>query len=141
VQSALFISVQAGIASEFAAIAASVLYLTQPIGNVAGLAVASAVLQGTLEHELDGRLQKLGYKGKKKSRIVAKAVSDLQYIKKAKPLIVKAVVGSYVVALTWTHGKSIKSHTNTTLTKTVLSLACALTAFVGSFLLRQHKLR
>jgi MFS family permease len=140
-QSALFISIQAGIASEFAAIAASVLYLTQPTGNVAGLAVASAVLQGTLKQGLGRRLQALGITDGKQSRIIEGAVSDVHYVNKATPLIGKAVVGSYVEALTWTHGKSKRPHVRKRLTSTVLSLVCALTAFVGTLFLRQHKLR
>jgi MFS family permease len=107
VQSALFISVQAGIEPEFTAIAASMLYLTQPTGNVAGLAIASAVLQGTLKQGLGHRLDALGYEGGKKRKIIERAVSDLHYIDKAKPSIAKAVVNSYIDALTWTHGKTI----------------------------------
>ncbi|KAH4085759.1 hypothetical protein HBI67_099330 [Parastagonospora nodorum] len=140
-QSALFISIQAGIAPEYSAIAASVLYLTQPTGNVAGLAVASAVLQGTLRQGLGRRLEELGYEDKMRSRIIGKAVSDVHYVDRATPQVVKAVIGSYVDALTWTHGKVTETHNYKTLINTVLSLACALTAFVGSLLLRQHKLR
>jgi MFS family permease len=107
VQSALFISVQAGIQPEFAAIAASMLYLTSPTGSVAGLAVASAVLQGTLKQGLGQRLDKLGYDERKKWAIIEQAVSNVHYIDKAKPSIAKAVVASYIEALTWTHGKLI----------------------------------
>jgi MFS family permease len=140
-QSTLFISIQAGIAPEHSAIAASVLYLTQPTGNVAGLAVASAVLQGTLRQGLGRRLEELGYEGKMKSGIIGKAASDVHYVDRATPQVAKAVIGSYVDALTWTHGKGTNTRNYKTLINTVLSLACALTAFVGSLLLRQHKLR
>lgn len=141
-QSALFIGIQAGIAPEYSAIAASMLYLTQPTGNVAGLAVASAVLQETLRKGLGLRLEELGYDGKMKSNIIRKAVSDVHYVYRATPQVAKAVVGSYVDALTWTHGKApTKTHTHKILINTVLSLACALAAFFGSLLLRQHKLR
>jgi MFS family permease len=110
VLSALFISVQAGIQPEFSAIAASILYLTSPIGNVAGLAVASAVLQGTLKQGLGHRLDSLGYDGKARWKIIEQAVSDVHYIDKVKPSIAKAVVASYIEALTWTHGKMISSN-------------------------------
>jgi MFS family permease len=106
VQSALFISVQASIEPEYAAIAASMLYLTSPIGNVAGLAVASAVLQGMLKQGLGQRLDTLGYEEKRKWKIIEQAVSNVHYIDKAKPSIAKAVVTSYIEALTWTHGKT-----------------------------------
>lgn len=110
-QSTLFISIQAGVAPEFSAIAASILYLTQPTGSVAGLAVASAVLQGTLRKGLGLRLGKLGYDGKTKSKIIEKAVSDVHYVDTATPQIAKAVIGSYIDALTWTHGKVTISQT------------------------------
>jgi MFS family permease len=106
VQSSLFISIQAGVESEFSAIAASILYLTQPIGNVAGLAIASAVLQGTLKQELGQRLAKLGYEGDSRQRIIDEAVSNVHYVDKAKAVIANAVVGSYIQALEWTHGKT-----------------------------------
>lgn len=38
-------------------------------------------------------------------QIIESAVSDVHYIDKVKPLIAKAIVSSYVEALTWTHGK------------------------------------
>jgi MFS family permease len=106
VQSALFISVQAGIEPEFTAIAASMLYLTQPTGSMAGLAVTSAVLQGSLKQGLGHRLDSLGYAGQKKRKIIERAVSDVHYIDKAKLSIAKAIVDSYIEALTWTHGKN-----------------------------------
>jgi predicted MFS family arabinose efflux permease len=104
VQSALFISMQAGIEPVFAAIAASVLYLAQPIGNVAGLAVASAVLQGTFKQGLDQRLENFGIGGEAKRKTIEHAVSDVHYIDEVGSQIAKAIVGSYIEALTWTHG-------------------------------------
>jgi MFS family permease len=106
IQSSLFISIQAGVESEHSAIAASMLYLTQPTGNVAGLAIASAVLQGTLKQGLGQRLDRLGYEGALKQRIIDEAVSDVHYVDKAKADIANAVVGSYIEALKWTHGKT-----------------------------------
>jgi MFS family permease len=106
-QSALFISVQASIDPSFSAIAASVLYLAQPIGNVAGLAVASAVLQGTLKEGLSQRLAKMGVLGETQTKIIAHAGSDVHYIDTVKPPIAKAIVASYIEGLTWTHGKAI----------------------------------
>jgi MFS family permease len=104
-QSALFISVQAGIDPVFAAIAASMLYLAQPTGNVAGLAVASAVLQGNLQQGLSQRLGKLGFAEKTKKKIIEHVVSDVHYVHEAAPPISNAIIGSYIEALTWTHGE------------------------------------
>ncbi|CAO2650235.1 Nn.00g015270.m01.CDS01 [Neocucurbitaria sp. VM-36] len=125
VQSALFISVQAAIDPTFTAIATSVLYLTSSVGFLAGLAGVGAVLQEALIQGLDRRLTRLGFSGGRKVSIIGRAVSDVHYIDKAKPLIAKAVVRSYIEALTWTH---------------VLSLAFSITAFTGSLFLEQHKL-
>jgi MFS family permease len=105
-QSSLFISVQAGIDPIFSAVAASMLYLAQPTGNVAGLAVASAVLQGTLKQGLSQRLEKLGFEEKTKKKVIALALSDVHYINKAKIPTAKAIIESYIDALTWTHGTS-----------------------------------
>jgi MFS family permease len=141
VQSSLFISIQAGVEQQFSAIAASFLYLTQPTGNVIGLAIASAVLQGTLRQGLDRRLAESGFRQPRRSHIIEVAVSDVHYVYRAKPLIVKAVVGSYIDALMWTHGKFTIRRVQSLLTSTVLSLTCSLIAFVGTMFLRQHKLR
>ncbi|KAF1849201.1 MFS general substrate transporter [Cucurbitaria berberidis CBS 394.84] len=125
VLSALFISVQVSIPPAFIAIATSTLYLTSSVGFLAGMAGVSAVLQEALSRGLDHRLVKLGFSDHKRWKIIERAVSDVHYADKATPLIGKAVIGSYVEALTWTH---------------VVSLACSITAFVGSLFLRQHKL-
>jgi MFS family permease len=106
-QSALFISVQAGIDPSFSAISASLLYLAQPTGNVAGLAVASAVLQGTLKQGLSQRLAEMGIQGETQLRIIKHASSDVRYIDTVEAPIAKAIVASYIKALTWTHGKAI----------------------------------
>jgi MFS family permease len=141
VQSSLFISIQAGVEPQFSAIAASVLYLTQPTGNVAGLAIASAVLQGTLRQGLNRRLEESGFRQPRRLRIIEKAVSDAHYIYRATPSIVRAVEGSYIDALMWTHGKLTTEWARELLTDTVLSLACSLIALLGTMFLRQHKLR
>ena len=141
VLSSLFISVQAALDPAFSAIAASTLYLTTSIGCLAGLAGVSAVLQETLRHSLDRRLDKLGFDARTKWEIIEHAVSDVHYGEKAKPLIANAVVRSYVEALTWTHGEPPLPLLRVLLIVLVLSLACALTAFSGSIFLRQHKLR
>lgn len=104
VQSALFISLQAAIDPAYTAIAASTLYLTSSVGMLAGMAGVSAVLQGTLRSGLNRRLDNLGLSEQLKLRIIEKAVSDVHYVDKAIPSISKAVAGSYVDALTWTHG-------------------------------------
>jgi MFS family permease len=106
-QSALFISVQAGIDPSFSAISASLLYLAQPTGNVAGLAVASVVLQGTLKQGLSQRLAEMGIQGETQLRIIKHASSDVRYIDTVEAPIAKAIVASYIKALTWTHGKAI----------------------------------
>jgi MFS family permease len=106
-QSALFISVQAGIDPSFSAISASLLYLAQPTGNVAGLAVASAVLQGTLKQGLSRRLAEMGIYGETQLKIIKHASSDVRYIDTVEAPIAKAIVASYIKALTWTHGKAI----------------------------------
>ncbi|KAJ4372895.1 hypothetical protein N0V83_003186 [Neocucurbitaria cava] len=125
VQSALFISIQAAIDPAFTAIATSTLYLTSTVGFLAGLAGVSAVLQEALRKGLDRRLTNLGFPDGKKWSIIERAVSDVHYIDEAKPPIAKAVMGSYIEALTWTH---------------VLSFACSITAFLGSLFLQQHRL-
>lgn len=104
-QSALFISVQAAIDPAFAAITASTLYLTSSTGFLAGMAGVSAVLQGTLRSGLDQRLTKLGFEGEGKWKIIGNVISDVHYADTASPFIAKAVVGSYIDALTWTHSK------------------------------------
>src|SRR5690242_13805667 len=43
-------------------------------------------------------------------QIIDRAVSDVHYIDKVKPLIAKVIVGSYVEALTWTHGKPFSAY-------------------------------
>ncbi|KAF2845035.1 MFS general substrate transporter [Plenodomus tracheiphilus IPT5] len=126
VQSALFISVQAGIDPTQTAVAASALYLASAIGALSGMAGVSAVLQSTLRLGLDRRLSNLGFTGHMKRKIIEHAVSDVHYVDKAKSNIAKAVIGSYIEALTWTH---------------VLSLTCSVIAFTWSLFLRQHKLR
>ncbi|KAG9197382.1 hypothetical protein G6514_001644 [Epicoccum nigrum] len=123
--SSLFISIQAALDPRFAAIAASTLYLASSIGVLAGMAGVSAVLQQSLRVGLDDRLTHLGITDEKKWKIIGKAVSDVRYIDTAKPLIAKIIVNSYIEALTWTH---------------VVSLGCALTGFIATLFLRQHKL-
>ncbi|KAJ8108073.1 hypothetical protein OPT61_g8425 [Boeremia exigua] len=125
VNSTLFISIQAALDPSFAAIAASTLYLASSIGMLAGMAGVSAVLQQSLRVNLDTRLTDLGVSGQKKWKIIEKAVADVHYIDRTKPLIANAIVGSYIEALTWTH---------------VVSLACALTGFIATLFLRQRKL-
>lgn len=125
VQSALFISVQAAIDPAFSAIATSTLYLASSIGVLAGMSGVSAVLQEALRNGLDNRLTNLGFAELKKWKIIEHALSDVHYSDKAKPVIAKAVVDAYIEALTYTH---------------VLSLACSITAFIGSLFLRQRKL-
>ena len=75
-------------------------------------------------------------------QIIERAVSDVHYIDHAQFSIVKVVVGSYVEALSWTHGilstPAITSYE--LIVFEVLSLACSVTAFIGSLFLRQHKL-
>ncbi|KAF2127802.1 MFS general substrate transporter [Dothidotthia symphoricarpi CBS 119687] len=124
-QSALFISVQAAIDPTHTAIAASTLYLSSSVGSLAGMAGASAVLQGALRKCLNRRLGELDLADKKKWSIIEHAVSDLHYLDKAKPLVAGIIRSSYVEALTWAH---------------LMSFLWSLTAFVGSFFLRQHKL-
>lgn len=109
VQSALFISVQAAIDPAFMAIAASMFYLTSSVGFLGGMASVSAIIQVALKNGLNHRLTKLGFTEQKKWEIIGYAVSDIHYVNKAKPLIVKAVVTSYIEALTWTHGKHSNS--------------------------------
>lgn len=105
VQSALFISVQAAIDPSFAAIAASTLYLTSSVGFLSGMAGVSAVLQGTLRFGLAQRLDGLGINADKKLRIIEHAVSNVHYVDKATPQVAIAMVGAYVDALRWTHGR------------------------------------
>ncbi|KAF3034327.1 hypothetical protein E8E12_005324 [Didymella heteroderae] len=89
------------------------------------MAGVSAVLQQTLRVHLNTRLTQIGFDDEEKIKIIEKAVSDVHYIDKVKPLIAKVIINSYIEALTWTH---------------VVSLACALTGFVATLFLRQHKL-
>lgn len=63
-----------------------------------------AVLQGTLRHGLDQRLDHLGLEDRKKWQIVEHAVSNVHYADQVERLIAKAVVGAYIGGLTWTHG-------------------------------------
>lgn len=140
-QSALFISIQAGVEPAYSAISASMLYLVLPIGNVVGLAVASAVLQGRLRQGLGQRLAKMGFAGDAKQNIIEEAVSNVHYIDQATRSIAKAVVGSYVDALTATHSKSVMYFSMRLLTTLVLSLAFTIVALVGTSFLRQHKLQ
>ncbi|KAH6622024.1 major facilitator superfamily domain-containing protein [Boeremia exigua] len=123
--STLFISIQAALDPSLAAIAASTLYLASSIGMLGGMAGVSAVLQQSLRINLNERLTHLGIMDQKKWKIIEKAVSDVHYINKVKPDIANAIIGSYIGALTWTH---------------VVSLACALTGFIATIFLRQHKL-
>lgn len=104
-QSAHFIGLQAAIDPAHMAIAASCLYLASSVGMVAGMAGSSAVLQEMLRRGLDHRLDDLGYPAQKKWKIIERAVSNIHYLDHAKSAVAKAVVRSYVDALTWTHGK------------------------------------
>ncbi|KAL1608865.1 hypothetical protein SLS59_002056 [Nothophoma quercina] len=101
--STLFISIQAALDPSFTAIAASTLYLASSVGMLGGMAGVSAVLQQSLRVNLDERLTHIGIPDQKKWRIIEKAVSDVHYIGKVKPLIANIIVGSYIKALTWTH--------------------------------------
>jgi predicted MFS family arabinose efflux permease len=105
VQSALFISIQAAIDPAHAAVATSNLYLANSIGMVAGMAGVNAVLQEGLRYGLVKRLGDLGFGEEKISKIIDKASRDVHYVDRARPEIARAVVGSYVEALTWTHGR------------------------------------
>ncbi|KAH7130146.1 major facilitator superfamily domain-containing protein [Dendryphion nanum] len=124
-QSALFIGLQAAIDPSHMAVATSSLYLASSIGMVAGMAGTSAVLQEMLRRGLEHRLDDLGYSNHKKWKIIEEAVSNIHYLDYAKGAVAKAVVGSYVEALTWTH---------------IVSLICSLIAFVGTLFIRQHRL-
>ncbi|PSN72115.1 MFS general substrate transporter [Corynespora cassiicola Philippines] len=124
-QSALFISIQAAIDPSHTAVAASTLYLASSVGMIGGMAGVNAVLQGSLRVALDRGLAGLGISDSKKWKVIEEAASDVNYLDHARPAIASIVRSSYIEALTWTH---------------VLSLTCALTAFVGSLFLRQHKL-
>ncbi|KAF2021707.1 MFS general substrate transporter, partial [Aaosphaeria arxii CBS 175.79] len=124
-QSALFISLQAAIDPSHMAVAAASLYLAFSVGAIGGMAGVSAVLQSKLRSGLDKRLDDLGFDALKRERIIEGATSDVHYIDRASAVVAKAVVRSYVEALTWTHG---------------LSFVASLTAFVAALFIRQHKL-
>jgi predicted MFS family arabinose efflux permease len=104
VQSALFISIQAATDPAHTAVAASSLYLASSIGMVAGMAGVSAVLQEGLKYGLAKRLGYLGFGEGNIARIIDQAARDVRYVDHARPEVARAVVGSYVEALTWTHG-------------------------------------
>jgi MFS family permease len=104
VQSALFISIQAAIDPAYAAVAASNLYLANSVGMVAGMAGVNAVLQEGLRYGLAKRLGDLGFGEGKIFKIIDKAARDVHYVDRASPAVARAIVGSYVEALTWTHG-------------------------------------
>ena len=71
------------------------------------MAGVSAVLQEGLRRGLVWRLEELGFGRAKIRRVVERAVSDVHYVDRAVPAVARAVVGSYVEALTWTHGAYI----------------------------------
>ncbi len=92
-------------------------------------------MEGGLKNE---RLQTSRLRG---PQIIEKAVSNVHYIDKARPIIAEVIADSYIAALTWTHGqfKKYKPRDNI-LTIAVVSLACALTGFIATISLRRHKL-
>ncbi|KAF2661455.1 MFS general substrate transporter [Lophiostoma macrostomum CBS 122681] len=124
-QSALFIALQAGVDRSDMAVAASALYLSAGVGFVSGMAGVAAVLAKGVRVGLGRRLGRLGFDGVESTKIIHKALSDIEYIDHAKPKVARAVVASYVEALGWTHG---------------LSLAFSLIAFVVTLFIRQRKL-
>lgn len=106
------------------AVATASLYLASSTGAVAGMAGCAAVIQGMVRYGLDRRLTASGYTDSAKwkvrcqlsltykkrilttisPQIIERAVSDIHYIDNAKPRVARAVVSSYIEALTWTHG-------------------------------------
>ncbi|OCK82915.1 major facilitator superfamily transporter [Lepidopterella palustris CBS 459.81] len=124
-QSALFISLQAAIDPAHTAVATSALYLSATVGMIMGLAGVSTTMQEMLRRALDRRLLGLGYGTRKRAGIVEKAVSDIGYVHNVTGVVANAVMGAYVEGLGYTH---------------VVSLGCSLLAFVGSLVLREHKL-
>ncbi|KAH8891799.1 MFS general substrate transporter [Thozetella sp. PMI_491] len=125
VGSSIFIAVQASVEKRHVAAAVSTIYLFASIGNIVGLASMSAVLQIVLRARLTTSLADLGLDDVQKAEIIAKAVSNVEYVLRAEGQVREAIVASYVDGLWYTHG---------------ISFLCSLAGFFLAFLLEERRI-
>ncbi|KAN0099992.1 MFS general substrate transporter [Hyaloscypha variabilis] len=101
--SAMFVVLTAGIEHCEMAIGSSGLYLSSSVGMVAGISIASALLQGTLRNQL--RISLEGIDGMQ--NIINRSLSDIEYVRSLEGRLGKLVTEAYVRCLGYTHGVSL----------------------------------
>ncbi|KAK3320358.1 major facilitator superfamily domain-containing protein [Cercophora scortea] len=124
-QSALFISLQVVIDPAHMAPAISFMYLSTTVFITIGLPLSNAIMHAPLRWGLQNRLLALGMSGAEIRKIVARAISDLEYVGSTTGAVHKVIVASYVDGLWWSHG---------------FSFLCSATALVLALLLKEKRL-
>lgn len=127
VMSAIFVSLNAVVEPAHKAVAASGLYLSMPVGQMAGVAAASAVMLEVLQMSLFARLTELGLGAAIKTevrrlhrllllgdmpvlltippiQIIQQAAANVNYIDELEGPVAEAVVRSYVLGLRFSYG-------------------------------------
>jgi len=101
--SAMFVALTAGIEHCEMAIGSSGLYLSSNVGMVAGISIASALLQSTLRKQL--RISLEGIDGMQD--IITRSLADIEYVRSLKGRLGNLVTEAYVRCLGYTHGVSL----------------------------------
>lgn len=104
-QSALFISLQVAVDPTHMASAVSMMYLSTRVSMMLGLVSTSATMRQFLRIGLDSRLAGLGFDEAEREKVVAKAVSNVDYVNNTHGDLRRAVVGGYVEGLWYSHGE------------------------------------
>lgn len=115
--SAMFVALTAGIEHCEMAIGSSGLYLSSNVGLVAGISIASALLQSTLRKQLRISLEGIDEMqdvilpltfGSANTdcyaQIIARALSDIEYVRSLHGRVGKLVTEAYIRCLGYTHG-------------------------------------
>ncbi|KAK0713926.1 major facilitator superfamily domain-containing protein [Lasiosphaeria miniovina] len=103
-QSAVFISLQAVVDPAHMAPAVAFMYLSSTVWFMVGLAATNAVLQTTLRRSLLRRLLAIGLDHAAIQKIIASAISDVDFVDRMRGAARTAVISAYVDALWWSHG-------------------------------------
>ncbi|KAI5927578.1 major facilitator superfamily domain-containing protein [Camillea tinctor] len=122
---AVFIALQASIDPSDKAVAASGLFLAGPIGSILGMAASNVVMSTVLPNHLRDRLLDLGLSRKDLEEVIKQATSRVEFLDETSAPIAKAIVGSYVDGLEYSHG---------------ISMVCSLTASIAALMLKNRQL-
>ncbi|KAK3361991.1 major facilitator superfamily domain-containing protein [Lasiosphaeria ovina] len=124
-QSAVFISLQAVVDPAHMAPAVAFMYLSSTVWFMVGLAATNAVLQTALRRSLLRRLLAIGLDHAAIQKIIASAISDVDFVDRMRGAARTAVISAYVDALWWSHG---------------VPLICSVTAFGIAIFLKQRRI-